>query len=83
MMFVENAVDAHEPNTPVLVTVRTADGGKITNEARKLLVFRGDNPVSVTDELLAAGAIYINQRQIVYIRLATQEEAEHYKNHGW
>lgn len=66
----------------MIVTVRTADGGKITKDSRDIIIVFG-KPFAIEPDLLKRGAIYINAQQIVDVRMATPEEVEHSKNHGW
>lgn len=66
----------------MMITVRTADGGKITNDQRKIMFMQGVI-TAITEEMLKGGIIFVNTQQVVDIRGATQEEIEHCKNHGW
>lgn len=66
----------------MMITVRTADGGKITNDQWKIMFMQGV-ATAITEDMLKGGVIYINTHQVVDIRAATQEEIEHCKNHGW
>ena len=66
----------------MMITVRTADGGKITNDQRKIMFMAG-LPGPDAEDMLKDGAILINLQQVIDIRCATPEEIEHCKNHGW